>query len=174
MREEFLDLREGDKAGLLEFLNKWGWWRNLEFHMRQMSDGRNQVAILEPAAPIWGMRRSLRKAMLGAHGNWLRDENSNLLPFLMRPRSGFPLYALGFKECEVAIRATITIDFLYETKFRACARPDCPKTYQVRSKHPRKFCSQYCGHLVSQRRKRSEAGRQAKKQTARMLANTHE
>jgi hypothetical protein len=60
-----------------------------------------------------------------------------------------------------AILATIEVDHLRGAKFGACARPDCPRFFEIESKHKRKYCGQYCAHLESVRRTR-EKQRKAK------------
>jgi hypothetical protein len=52
------------------------------------------------------------------------------------------------------ILATIEIDHLRGAKFGLCARPDCPKFFEITSNHDRIYCSQECGHLVSVRNTR--------------------
>jgi hypothetical protein len=54
-----------------------------------------------------------------------------------------------------AILTTIEIDHLRGGKFGACHRSDCPKFFEITSRHKRKYCSQACAHLVSVRRLRS-------------------
>jgi len=59
-----------------------------------------------------------------------------------------------------AILATILVDRLRGASFRFCARHDCRKPFEVKSKHERKYCSQYCGHLESLRRMRERQKRE--------------
>ena len=42
----------------------------------------------------------------------------------------------------------------WKPKTKVCARPDCGKEFPVTSKHKRRYCTQYCGHLESIRRNR--------------------
>lgn len=58
-----------------------------------------------------------------------------------------------------SILATITIDHLRGARLRACARKDCSQIFEITSRHKRKYCSNYCGHLVSVRRTRKRQRR---------------
>jgi hypothetical protein len=62
------------------------------------------------------------------------------------------------------ILATIEIDHLRGATFRLCARPDCPRSFEITSKHNRIYCSQECGHLVSVRNTRERRGQHAQRQ----------
>lgn len=53
-----------------------------------------------------------------------------------------------------AILGTIEIDHLRGAKFGVCARHDCPKFFEITSRHKRKYCSTPCAHLESLRRMR--------------------
>ena len=145
MRDEFFHLRRGDDGALVDFLNRWGWWRSWEqFH----KEGA------ESAASIWELYDLFRGAVTSAPKGWLADPRNDFFTLGVQPRAGVPPYVLSVSGCELAIRATITIDLLNGAKFRICAREDCRTPYLVESGHPRKFCKQYCGHVVSQRKKR--------------------
>jgi hypothetical protein len=58
-----------------------------------------------------------------------------------------------------AILATAYVDELRGVNYQVCALPDCPRIYEVRSKHQREFCSQACAHKASVRRRRAEQAR---------------
>jgi hypothetical protein len=53
-----------------------------------------------------------------------------------------------------AVLLSLQIDLVKGTRFRTCSRPDCGIPYPITNRHERKYCSQYCGHLESLRRKR--------------------
>ena len=53
-----------------------------------------------------------------------------------------------------AVIATIQIDHVRESKFGACARPDCPCFYEIKSGHKRKYCSYDCAHVMAVRSQR--------------------
>lgn len=67
-----------------------------------------------------------------------------------------------------AILTTIEVDHLRGAKFGACARPDCPKFFEITSHHKRKYCSQYCAHLESLRRMRKRQKRESLKGRAKV------
>lgn len=158
MREEFFALREGDNESLLGFLNRWGAWRGVDC----IIPTPDNPTLDESAAYIWGRHQAFRDAIARTRKEWLSAESSNILPFLIRPQSGYPPYLLSLRYCEIAIGATITIDLLNQVKFRLCARPDCGAPYKIESEHPRKYCTQYCGHLESVRKKRKESKKRRK------------
>jgi hypothetical protein len=58
-----------------------------------------------------------------------------------------------------AVLLTLQIDLVKGTRFRTCARPDCGIPYPITNRHKRKYCSQYCGHIESLRRKRGTSPR---------------
>jgi hypothetical protein len=62
-----------------------------------------------------------------------------------------------------AIVTTIELDHLRGAKFGTCARKDCPKFFEITSKHRRKYCTQECAHLASIRRMRALQKRGASK-----------
>jgi hypothetical protein len=147
MRDEFFHLHRNDNDALLKFLNRWGWWRSWESF---------DSSVAETAASIWDLQQIFRSAVSGTLGTWLNDSRNEFFPMIVRPQSGFPPYLLSLRSCELAIRATITIDLLQRVEFRICARRDCRAPYAIESGHARKYCTQYCGHLVSVRKNRRE------------------
>jgi hypothetical protein len=57
---------------------------------------------------------------------------------------------------------TVFLDRLRGDKYRECARADCDAVFRRETRHKRKFCSWYCGHLVSVRNNRAARKRKAK------------
>lgn len=55
-----------------------------------------------------------------------------------------------------AMLATVKIDHLRNRSFEVCTRPDCGGVYEITSAHKRAYCSQYCAHVESQRRRRNQ------------------
>jgi hypothetical protein len=55
-----------------------------------------------------------------------------------------------------SILATIQFKLAQGAKFRTCARKDCRLPFEVTSRHTRRFCTQYCAHITSLRRRRKE------------------
>jgi hypothetical protein len=64
--------------------------------------------------------------------------------------------------------ATIYIDKLRGVIYRRCKRRDCPRIFEVQSRHGQRYCQQYCAHLASMRRNR-EALRRAGKRRRRLV-----
>ena len=65
------------------------------------------------------------------------------------------------------LEACVLVGFLERLrgdKYRKCARPDCPNVFRRETRHKRKFCNWYCGHLVSVRRTRKDKRKSAAKQ----------
>ena len=52
------------------------------------------------------------------------------------------------------IFTTLQIDHVRGTRFGVCARHDCPRFYEITSRHRRKYCSYDCAHLETVRRLR--------------------
>jgi hypothetical protein len=80
-----------------------------------------------------------------------------------RIRSEYPHLLVRTNFCREAIEATITFDHLRKIKTRICKRADCMKPFPIESRHKRKYCSQYCGHLESMRRQSREQAKQKQK-----------
>lgn len=57
---------------------------------------------------------------------------------------------------------TVFLERLRGDRYRECARPDCDAVFRRETRHKRKFCSWYCGHLVSVRNNRAARKRKAK------------
>lgn len=53
-----------------------------------------------------------------------------------------------------SILATVQFKLAQGAKFRACYRRDCRLPFEITSQHTRQFCTQYCAHITSLRRRR--------------------
>lgn len=62
-----------------------------------------------------------------------------------------------------SILATIQFKLAQGARFRTCARKDCRLSFEVTSRHTRRFCTQYCAHITSLRQRR-RAERKAKRE----------
>lgn len=145
-REEFFRLQRGDTKKLLTFFNKWGQW---------VSDSTDEGVAAEE---VWQICDRFRRAVRGPLTEWLTDQSVNASPLaLFMPRAEYPHFFFATTSCALALHTTITLDLLRGIKFRPCAREDCPVVFSVDSDHKRKFCTQYCGHLVSLRKQRRKA-----------------
>jgi hypothetical protein len=58
--------------------------------------------------------------------------------------------------------ATVQFKLAQGSAFRTCARKDCRLPFEITSKHKRRFCSQYCAHLTSLRKRRQTMRKRAK------------
>jgi hypothetical protein len=63
------------------------------------------------------------------------------------------------KDVLATMLATLQIDHLRGAKFGICARADCPRFFEIKSRHIRKYCSYDCAHLETVRRSRQKAAR---------------
>jgi len=50
--------------------------------------------------------------------------------------------------------ATVQFKLAQGATFKACARKDCRLPFEVSSRHKRRFCTQYCAHITSLRKRR--------------------
>jgi hypothetical protein len=89
-----------------------------------------------------------------------QSDHFNKLPLRLEWRGGKPLGVIETITGREMLIATIHLDLLRGAKFQVCKRPDCSIPFSVDSRHQRKYCEWYCGHIESVRRAR----RQAKKQ----------
>lgn len=104
------------------------------------------------------------RAVLGAL-NWSRNSiefqaNKTSLPTLKGAK-----YAGVIEAGDVvsAIFTTLQVDHVRGAKFRACARKDCQRFYEITSNHKRKYCGQDCAHLETVRRLRKRQKAKAAK-----------
>jgi hypothetical protein len=138
MREHFLRFKPDCNAAIA-FLNDWGRWR--EF--------RNFTDLSETI----DLQQAVREALTSSPEKWFASRYA--FPTMKRSSSPeYPYFTMLTDACQVAIRMTTTIDLLRQVKFKTCARRDCGLPFPVTSNHKRDYCSQYCGHLESVRRKR--------------------
>jgi len=124
-------------------LNKWGRWNDAEY-----------VELPE----IIRLQQAVREALTDSPDKWFASQYS--LPFNWRRSPKFPYFALLTDKVEVAVRMTVTIDLLNQSRFQTCERRDCGRPFKVESGHNRKFCSRHCGHLEAVRRSRKTSRRE--------------
>jgi hypothetical protein len=139
MRADFLRL-DGDPEATLAFLNNWGRWL----------PHRNFV----DAGELLELQHAVRQALTASPEQWLSTNYSDL-PRAQSRSKDCPYFTALTDACQVAIRLTTTFDVLQRTEFRVCARPDCAVPFAVKTKHNRRYCTQYCAHLESVRRGRT-------------------
>jgi hypothetical protein len=138
MREDFLRI-SGTEESVCEFLNKWGTWSS---------------ALYVELGDIIRLQKAVRDALMSPPARWFAEHFR--FPRLPAHLAEYPFLALITDSCEDAIRMTVTIDLLRRLKFKTCARSDCKLPFAIESRHKRRFCSQYCAHLVSVRKNRQK------------------
>jgi hypothetical protein len=152
IRAEFFEIKQ-DNVSLLNFLNKWGTW-----HWFDSLPGHVEPSCITPLE-VWDLRDTLRKALLGEIP-WFGNILSGLPG--STTTGEYPFFTLRADGILSALTSTVTLDLLRRTRFKLCARKDCRQPFAIESKHPRKYCKQYCAHLESLRKQRREAKRKAK------------
>jgi hypothetical protein len=145
MRDAFLRVPH-EKTNVLAFLNQWGSWDTKEY-LRLQDFTRFQ--------------KTVRRWLVSPPERWFEEfgeeADRSILGLFPDEKSKYPYFWAGTHRCRDAILTTITFDKFRGIKFANCARPDCPNPpYEITSKHGRMYCSQYCAHLESVRRKRKE------------------
>ena len=178
MREEFLRLERRMDA-LLGFLNRYGMWRpetSPHFfgpashpydsweprivvpeqiwlaHRPFRTSGISLKDMEWTKANLVDVQTSIRAALTCEPHEWFDLNWSNV--DLFGPRPAFPHFVINADYSFDVICKTVTIDHLRGTKFRNCARPDCPMPFAIESQHKRLYCRNYCAHLESVRRNR--------------------
>jgi hypothetical protein len=187
-RDAFFELAAGDDEKLLKFLADVGVFSNLELsgHWSEEVSQHCREGHPLPIDPcsVWRFREGLRDALLDKKA--FRETYASPLPrnttareMVQEPGIEFPLrFELGDVTSGVVtttdayhmLLATVYADVARGIRFKTCRREDCLKPFPIASEHARKFCSQYCGHLVSQRKKRAaeqKEKREAKRKRAR-------
>ncbi len=141
MRKDF-ERMAPDHDGAIAFLNKWGHW------------GSGHFTDLIDLTDILRLQSQVREALTPSSGDrWFTSHNPSRLDFWRRdPKDRF--FAVRTCLCQDAICVTVTADLLRGAKFKFCARKDCRASFEVTSKHKKKYCCQYCGHLESVRKNR--------------------
>ncbi len=160
MRSEFLKLPQENDA-LATFLNKWGsWGPNAILHTEflgeveeifEMSPQRMDRACVIPS-DVWEYQKLCGQALMGPPHIWLGSSHGMLSSAI--PRREYPHLLLTANDCAHAIQTTITFDLLRKVKFAVCKRKDCETTFSLETRHKRKYCSWYCGHIESVRKGR--------------------
>jgi len=163
MREEFLNLPQSGDA-LASFLTKWGIW-SFE-SLSEITAGAMLHRLGSPvryyAVPelIWERQTFYKAALSGKPKDWLTLHARVPAPQRqLKP----PFLATVDSLCSTAIETTITMDKLRDVPYRICAKEDCGRVFELRTKHDKQFCSYSCAHLTSVRRGRAK--QKAKKTT---------
>lgn len=172
-RKEFLKLPEDDNQALCAFMNKIGLFgpdnaRPGEavrtYHTADLSRTvtlPRQIQMLPNR--IWGLRRALvedldmkKKEFIQLYASDSGPKSGFIpeLPFRFKLDADVPTGVLTTVALWEMLLVTIYVDLVRGFSFQTCERPDCLMKFAVETGHPRKFCSQYCGHLESIRKNR--------------------
>jgi len=163
-RNEFFRLREGDTEALLTFLRGVGVFGCLDHGWGSetatttvvsadsglLYDVRSGSKISEK--DVWGFRRMIQRSLrkLGEHSGKHRDFQVRI----EHARNGKFRLMLTTATFLDALLLTLSVDQAQGARVRKCARPDCGVSFSFTSSHKRKYCTWYCGHIESVRRRR--------------------
>jgi hypothetical protein len=194
-RDEFFRLPQTDNA-LLGFLSKVGVWRagRAGAHvgyvytpvspfiykaskemMQHCQEGHPPPVSVDA---MWDFRKSLRESLKNrkkfietrAPARRPQTVLEALLPVdtfdLSFELEKNPEGVVTVTDARHMLLTTVYVDVVRGLRFKYCQRNDCRAPFVVESEHARKFCTQYCGHLESIRKKRREA-REAREAQAR-------
>jgi len=165
LRDKFVRLNRSEPR-LLEFLHEAGYWTSTGGGSLVLPGSQRPSVDAHPVSDFWKWQDICRQLMKDPPGFWcstyprLSDDNKSELLGLRRVRillfgegGSHQASTLVFGALK-SILVSIYLDLLHHAKFKECARPDCAAVFRIESRHKRKYCSQYCGHLESVRRNR--------------------
>jgi hypothetical protein len=152
LRDQFLQVNSQKDEEIIEFLNRAGSWHH---------DLRSPGTIED----FGDWQRIIRALMLTPPARWEALEkrfDPEKLCLVLEPhqpvefgwngkRLGAYVLVQGVLD---AISLTVHYDHIRGAKFKSCARPDCGLPFTVESRHKRKYCTWYCGHIESVRKNR--------------------
>ena len=152
MREEFLALKRND-AELQSFLNKYGLWENEPFEVDafwDMQEFLGKVLLLNPGRRGKLLSRSAFGKLPGPlHKGLIIDFEYN---------EGGIQFVVNAASCLGAVIASLQIDLVNRTKYRKCARKNCPVVFSIstgdKRKDTRKYHDGKCQHRDVVRRSR--------------------
>jgi hypothetical protein len=164
----YLTVRAEDEHSILEFLVAHGWfqspegsWRTEHAKDKQLPHGK--VLLERFSRQGFAMVQDYVRRML-ITGNptlptpWLSRSTPEYKIAFAETRSG-PRAEVLVDRTFPSILATIQFKLVQGATFRTCSRRDCRLPFEVTSCHKRRFCTQYCAHLTSLRRRRKFAGK---------------
>jgi hypothetical protein len=149
LRNDFLAL-DGSTAALATFLNRYGDWSRGCSTRAEHTQGD---PVVVPPLAILKAQGAIKVALTVGADEWFSRYPHESTTFSTRQK--FPHFYHQDSFCVDAIRTSIMIDFLRNVKFRICPRLDCGRPFAAERKGKR-YCSQYCAHLVSLRKTRKK------------------
>lgn len=177
--QEFLELDVHDSQKVLAFLNKTGEWEKDENVVSLDSLEEEQVRI--------------RAVMLDEKHRPPQPTFQDALDTLAPPYQRAPIYVerfqapvgrrpgeleIGVYDTRTALYLTLWIQKLKSAKFRYCKRFDCPdhgpgkRPFSV-TRPDKYYCSQYCAHLESLRKKRAETSGTMQRKQRKKESESH-
>ena len=151
-RADFLSIKQSTDE-LLKFLNRYGVWSNRSSVVFCSMETPCPQIIFEEE--IWADRDYVLEVLKVGPAQWFEGDKGSLEHLI--PRREYPHYEHKDGFCLDAMTTATTIDFLRRVRFKICARRDCGNPFPADRKGKR-YCQQYCAHLVSVRK-----GRKAKR-----------
>jgi hypothetical protein len=161
-RERFLGIEKNDEVALLEFLNRTGFWDRQfttfvvedlwkdQLAIRFLLTGKPNESFGKDSPWPFNMLQRVLLQSLQLHSIWMYE-----------PLKIPPTLELSSVGTRAALYVSVWLDLVRKAEFRYCARPDCPEYKPTQNPFEAKrtdqiYCSQYCAHVESQRRKRAE------------------
>lgn len=165
LTRRFLSLNGEAPQSVLAFLNAGGRFglpsalQKLSFAREVRSVGRGEM-----------MLEAFSTRDLHTIQDYLRRMLKSGKPALPRPWGDNPKrYEIAFGQSTFGAEARVIVSDIFPSmlatvqfklaqgaRFRNCARKDCKLPFEITSRHERRFCSQYCAHITSLRRRRRE------------------
>jgi hypothetical protein len=155
LRDQLFAIEAPDHA--LAFFHEFG-----PMEIDDDDDSKNQTATSVPFSWVKERRDFYRDALLGRpikieeNPDYSDDEAADnvylwhnlTLDLLFRQ----PMKAIAYcKDVEAALRATVFLDRLRGLPWRACAREDCGKPFELPPRRVKLYCCTECAHLQSVR-----------------------
>jgi hypothetical protein len=144
MRDEFLRIPAGP-AEHLEFMQRWGEFREFS------KVGPAKVVTL---FQINSLRRTIASGMSGPTQDWL-ENHPWWESFEIVLGDCFPYPSWSHFQIDSALYATVTVDCWRGTRFSLCERHDCKLPFALTGRSDKRFCTNYCAHLTSVRKRAS-------------------
>ncbi len=160
VRARFFALQTDEE--ILEFLNLTGAFTNKNYrgwwtydHFRLWQAVLRELLRRHPSRWRAWVEKHLRteRLMINALNDFMKFQVS----FRWKGKKHFAVFEAG--ETLGAMLATIIVDHLRGAKYAFCARADCRKPFEVKTKHGKQYCRTYCAHLAGLRRRRAERAR---------------
>jgi hypothetical protein len=174
---QFLSVKTGDEHGILSFLLAHGRFRaprgsqtskDVEVEKVPGELVLETISLQEFAAIQDYVRRTLLNGNPTLPTPWEAKDIQKYEVAFAGTRSGTQAHVRVY-ETFPSIFATVQFKLAQGARFRRCYRKDCRLPFEVTSRHPRRFCTQYCAHITSLRQRRK--AERSKKRGTRVNEN---